>query len=229
MLRPIAAALGWSAAPAEVPDTGTLRNVVLAFLGEVGDPGVVAEAQRRFTRFLADPASLAPNDRQTVFDVVGMNADAATFARLRAFADHTTSDGDRNEAFAALAHNRNDALAAAALQIAMSKEIPPQDAFAPLNMAAAAGDFHAVRAWRFYRRHANELLAPVGPMSVLFSLNIVSQGFWRGAAEPEIEAWLRARAPPAMSAALADTLERVRVFARQQTRIVASTDAALRG
>jgi hypothetical protein len=32
-----------------------------------------------------------------------------------------------------------------------------------------------------------------------------------------------------MSATLADTLERVRVFARQQTRIVASTDAALRG
>jgi aminopeptidase N len=159
VLRPIAAALGWTASRDEVPDTGALRNAVIEWLGEVGDPAVVAEAKRRLRTFLARPASLAPNDRQTVIDVVGRNADAATFAQLRAFAGRTSSDVDRTETLVALAHVRNDALAATALQMAISKEIPPQDAFTPFGMTESGADFHPEQTWRFYKRHADQLLA----------------------------------------------------------------------
>jgi aminopeptidase N len=227
MLRPIAASLGWSASPKEVPDAGLLRNAVLEWLGTVADPAVVAEGRRRFNRFLDHPASLAPNDRQTVFDVAGMNADAATFARLHAFALRTSSDIERNEALGALAHVRNDSLFQTALQIAIGKDIPPQDALAPLGMVGAAADFHPVAAWRFYQRHATQLLAPLGPMSVAASIQMIGQGFWRSAPVAELAAWLRPRVPAPMAPMLADSLERARVYDRARTSIIASTDAAL--
>ena len=227
VLGPIAAALGWTASPGEVPDTGALRNAVYEWLGEAGDPAAAAEAKRRFQNFLAHPASLAPNDRQTVFDIAGMNADAATFARLRAFAARTPSDLDRTEAFAALAHVRNDALAATALQMTIGREIPPQDAFQPFFMTDVAADFHPAMTWRFYQRHADRLLAPLGPMLVQMSLAQAGRDFWRAAPVAELAAWLRPRVPASMSPALADTLERARVHARERTAIAASTDAAL--
>jgi aminopeptidase N len=229
VLRPIAAALGWSTAPGEVPDTGALRNAVLEWLGAVGDPAVVAEADRRFLRFLDHPVSLAPDDRQTVFDVVGMNADAAMFARLRAYAARTPNDIERIGAFIALAHVRNDSLAATALQIALGPEIPPQDPFVPLNMATTSADFHPALAWRFFQRHADRLTASFGPMvSTGITIAQVAQNFWRAAPVAELAAWLRPRVPPSMSAQFTDGLERARVYTRERTGIVASTDAALR-
>jgi aminopeptidase N len=227
VLRPIAVSLGWTAAPGEVPDTGALRSAVLEWLGEAGDPAVAAEATRRWRAFLAHPASLAPDDRQTVFDIAGMNADAATFAQLRAFAGRTSSDLDRTKAFAALTHVRNDALAATALQILIGKEIPPQDAVMPFYLTGVVADFHPALTWRFYQRYADQLLAPLGPMLVQATLGQTGRTFWRVVSPDELAAWLRPRVPASMHAALADTLERARVRVRERATIVASADAAL--
>ena len=81
-LSPVLARLGWAAKPREADNDAVLRASLISILGEVGDPAVVAESNRRFQS--NDPAALNGPLRSTILGVAAANLDAAGWDRLHA-------------------------------------------------------------------------------------------------------------------------------------------------
>jgi aminopeptidase N len=81
-LTPIAQRIGWDPRSGESDNEAVLRRSLLGTLGALHDPATVAEARRRFDRYLADRQSLAGAGRRTVLSIVAANADAATWEAL---------------------------------------------------------------------------------------------------------------------------------------------------
>src|SRR5436309_14156460 len=73
---------GWDPQPGEGHLETLKRTTVLGRLGHYEDRGVLAEASKRFTRSLKDPASLHPDLRALVYALVAQAADPATYETL---------------------------------------------------------------------------------------------------------------------------------------------------
>ena len=138
-LTPIAQRLGWDAKPGESDNAAVTRRSVLVTLGELGDPSVVAEARRRFDRWLTDPDSLAGAGRRTVLAIVAANADATTWDVLHQKAKASKDITDRARLYRYLGASETQVLADRALKLALSGEPSPTEA--PAIIAAVAGQF----------------------------------------------------------------------------------------
>jgi aminopeptidase N len=161
-LRPLLARLTWEAAPGESLERGLLRGRVVRVLGELDETPVVAEAQARFARFLAAPASLPPALRDAVLTIAGRNADRGTYDALIALARRTTSTEERMRAYTAAAGARDAGLAEATLALTLGDELPTTLVGGLLSTVAGAGE-HRDRVWRFVKEHFDAYVAKQGP------------------------------------------------------------------
>ena len=161
ILRPVFQRVGWDPAPNEKEDTAMLRSTLVGALGYLEDPAVVAEAKRRFDRFLADPASLNANLRDAVMDVVGRHADQATYNAIRKLARTTTNAHDRFQYYAALAGASDPRLIEQTLAMTLTDELQPERA-STLIRIVAAGE-HPELALEFARKNFDALAAKRGP------------------------------------------------------------------
>jgi aminopeptidase N len=119
-LAPVLARIGWAPKAGESPTLPVLRAELIAALGEIGDPGVVAEANRRYAA--ADPLATAGPLRSTILSVVGRNLDPAGWERLRAQARAETNPLVKAQLYRQLGSTRDPALAQRALDLALTEE-----------------------------------------------------------------------------------------------------------
>jgi aminopeptidase N len=126
-LQPILARVGWEAKPGEAPNTELLRSSVLATLGWLGDPSVIADAKARF-QALVGGAKLQPTEREAVLRIVAVNADPAIWDQLHTLAGNAKTDLEKREYYELLGAARNEALARRALALALSAEPAPTTA-----------------------------------------------------------------------------------------------------
>jgi puromycin-sensitive aminopeptidase len=229
-----AAALGWSPAPGEDDETRLRRAVLLRALAIVGrDPGVVAEAERRLPQAGAapggpgTPAAVDPNLLDIVVTVAARGADDARFEDLRARARTETDPASKRRYLHALGRVERPALAARAVELALSADVPMQDFSSYVgtllgNRAAREGAFALVRdRWSETRTKADS------PMI----LRRLVEGL---AALPErrhfaeVRALLEAHPESGARQAIAQTLERMRMDADLRDRILPRIGAWLR-
>jgi aminopeptidase N len=156
------ARLGWDARPGEPDNDAVLRSTVLATLGAMDDPAVIAEARRRFTAFLAAPDSLRGTTRQTVLRIVADHADAATWDQLHMLAQKATDPTDKSRFYGYLGASHDPALADRALALALTREPPATDA--PGLISSVAGSYPD-KAFAFALAHRAEVEAMVEPTS----------------------------------------------------------------
>ncbi|MDC9671588.1 ERAP1-like C-terminal domain-containing protein, partial [Xanthomonas euvesicatoria] len=102
--------------------TKQLRASLLNSLSALDDAQVIAEAQRRFAAFQADPGTLSPELRSTVLRIVARHADSATWDALHAMAKKETSSMLRDQSYALLAYAKDPGLAQRALELALTDE-----------------------------------------------------------------------------------------------------------
>ncbi len=225
VLAPLAVALGWDAKPDETPDVGQLRRSALGYLGGWGDPAVIAEARKRFVAFTTDRSAIPADDQQTVLFIVATNADAATFDQLHALAKASKSDAELRRIYSAMMYVRDDALAKRALAIALSSEIPPQDADLQSNLVYALSYYHPVLAWHAFSEHWQALTKPSGASAPLGLAQYTPETFWNATSPAEMESFVKARVAPSMLPNLARGMERMRFALDQQQRFVPAADA----
>ena len=123
LLRPVFARIGWDARADETNQTVLLRTALIGALGRFGDAAVIAECKRRFTAFVADPASLAPNLRSPVIQTVGRYANQATFDQLRTLGKAASSTEDKLRFYFALAGAQDGTFIEQNVKIALTDEI----------------------------------------------------------------------------------------------------------
>ncbi|HUL47391.1 MAG TPA: M1 family aminopeptidase [Steroidobacteraceae bacterium] len=224
LLRPMADSLGWDAQPGETPDVARLRRTLHADLGAWDDGRVLAEARRRFARFVTDRSAIRPDDQEMILTLVMRSADGAAFEQLHAIARAETNESAKRRDYAALMQVGNAALAEQAAQIALSDEIPPQAAAIRLRLVVLLAGRHPALAWRTFRDHADALLAPNPKYAPLITAQYVPEYFWEGAPPQEIEQWVRARLPAEMAPNIARGMETVHALRAERAALTPAAD-----
>jgi aminopeptidase N len=227
LVKPVAQRLGWDAKSGETPDVQTLRRQVIENLGVWGDADTIAEARRRFASFVKDQSSIAPDDQSMVLNVVGLHADAATFAQLHTLAKAATDDAQQRRLYVALAVVRDPKLAAEAAGIALSPELPPQAIQLRLGMIGTLRQGHPQLGWSTFSGHAEMLMSPFGNMAPLFLAEFVPQIFWNSLPPDKMEAWIRAHVPAEMNDYIEKGMESARFQYSLKQALVPAADAYL--
>jgi aminopeptidase N len=119
-LSPRLAQIGWKAKPGEAPTIPLLRAELIAALGGMADPAVVAEARRLVDA--ADPLAAEGPLRSTILNAVANNVDSAGWEKLRAQARAERSPLVRSQLYRLLGAARDPALARRALDLALTDE-----------------------------------------------------------------------------------------------------------
>ena len=138
LLQPVFARIGWRETPGERAELATLRAGVIEALGEFDDAAVVAETDRLFKVWLADPASLHGDLRGAVLGVTAARADAATWDVLHGLAQAAPSALEKADFYALLGDARAPAQARRARELAISGEPPTTVAGTLLHGVALA-------------------------------------------------------------------------------------------
>ena len=224
-IRPVFDALGWDAKPGDAPPLQTLRREVIADLGAWGDPAVIAEARRRFAAFTANRSSLAPDDQGVVMTIVAQNAEPGTFEQLHAVAKSARDEGEVRRFYPALASVRDPDLAAQALEVIMSPEVPPQAAAIRERIVRQMAADNPQLAWRFYKAHSRELLASLSEFERVLDVANAPESFWRGAPLAELDAFVKANVPANAAKYAARGMERARSAVALKERLVPAADA----
>jgi aminopeptidase N len=160
LLRPTFGTLGWEPKPDEPSNNGRLRASLIGALGYLNDPEIIAGCRERFDKYLADPASLAPDLRGPVLAVVGRYADEKTWDKLHELGLKTTSSEDKQNNYNALAAATDPKLVKKTLAIALTDELPTSRAvFLVSRVARDSG--HSDIAWQFAKANMKALLAKV--------------------------------------------------------------------
>jgi aminopeptidase N len=160
LLRPTFETLGWAPKPDEPPNNGRLRASLINALGDLNDSQVIAGSRERFKKYLADPASLAPDLRGPVLANVARYADDKTWNALHELGRKTTSIEDKQNYYDALACATDPELVNKTLAIALTDELPTSRAlFLVSRVARDSG--HPDLAWDFAKANMKALLAKV--------------------------------------------------------------------
>lgn len=165
-LAPMMAQTGWQARAGEASSVATLRAQLIAILGDMGEPGVLAEARRRYAaseqageqNAAAMPAPL----RRAILGVVAQHADAATWEQLHAKAQQEKTPLIKNQLYDLLASSDDPALAQRALALALTDEPGVTNSPAMISRVARA---HPELAFDFALAHLEQVNARIDASS----------------------------------------------------------------
>lgn len=121
-LTPVLNGIGYDVKPGEGPQVPVLRSALVSTLGDMGDKGVVAEANRRFAALATDPAALDGPLRNVWLSIIAKNADQVTWDKLRAMAKGAKTDLEKSTLYGLLGGARDEKLARQALDLALTDE-----------------------------------------------------------------------------------------------------------
>lgn len=189
-LQPPFARLGWEAIPGESANDALLRTKIISALGHFDDEKVIAEAQKRFTDFLANADSLTPNLRPAVLNIVGRYSDQNTYGRIHDLAERATGTEERQLYYHAMCAALDPELARATLAISLTDETVPEEATSLVTDVATTGE-QKVLAWQFASTHIHELLAKVETFSRNNYVPSIFSAFSDSAYADELENYVR--------------------------------------
>ncbi|MEP7014905.1 MAG: M1 family metallopeptidase [Verrucomicrobiota bacterium] len=158
ILRPTFDILGWEPKPNEPVKSSSLRASLIIALGQVNDPEIIAGCRERFEKYMKEPASLAPDLRPPILNVVGRYADEVTWNKLHQFGLATTSIEEKQNYYTALAAAVDPKLVKKTLPIALGEELPTSRATYLVAKVARESD-HPEIAWEFAKANMKALLA----------------------------------------------------------------------
>jgi aminopeptidase N len=227
ILRPVAAALGWDPRQTDSASLLHLRREVIRQLGEWNEADIVAEATRRFDAYLSNPATLSPDDQAMVLSIIATNADQAVFDKLHGLLRSAHNETELDRYLRALMRVRDPILAQQALDVALSKEIPPQADVIRMPLIFSAADQNPALAWAAFRDHVEQIMAPHPQYRPLWLAQYVPEFLWNAVPPDELEAWLKVRVPPEMAPNLARGMQTARFKLSRKAQMVAAADAYL--
>ena len=121
-LAPVMARVGWIAKAGESDPEANLRVELIGTLADLGDAGVIAEAQRRYAAKDSDPTAVPVPLRKTILAIVANHADAAQWEKVHAAAKSETTPMVRDRMYGLLASTKDPVLAQRALDMALTDE-----------------------------------------------------------------------------------------------------------
>src|SRR5438552_240944 len=224
LLRPTFAKLGWEPKVGEPPDAANLRASLIRALGDSNDPEIIAGCRERFEKYLADPASLAPDLRPAVLSVVGRYADEKTWNKLHELGLKTTSIADKQNYYNALAQAADPKLLKKTLAIALTDELPTSRAvFLVARVARDSG--HPDIAWEFAAANMKTLLAKTDAAGANRYAPSLFTVFSDESRAKRLEAYAQGNLPAASAPDVAKAVDEIQFRAEFKKRLATELDA----
>ncbi|MBG6220718.1 MULTISPECIES: M1 family metallopeptidase [unclassified Janthinobacterium] len=161
-LTPMMTQTGWEARAGEASSVATLRGRLISILGDMGEPGVLQEARRRYAASLHDPAAMSAALRSSILGVVAQHADAATWEQLHAKAKQEKTPLVKNQLYDLLAASDDAALAQRALTLALTEEPGVTNSAAMISRVSRT---HPELAFDFALAHLEQVYARIDASS----------------------------------------------------------------
>jgi aminopeptidase N len=161
-LSPVFAQVGWTAKPGEAAPVATLRSDLIGALSALGDPAVIAEAKRRYAADKTDPTAVPGPLRKRILATVARHADAAAWDALHEQAKAEKTPLIRDQLYTQMASVEDDALAAKALELALTDE--PGETLSA-NMISRVAGLHPDLAFDFAVAHKDAVNGKVDAAS----------------------------------------------------------------
>jgi aminopeptidase N len=124
LLAPVFAKVGWTAQPGESSLTALLREGIIPVLGKFGDQAMTAQAATYAEQSFADPKAVPGSIRLPALSIFAYTADAARWEMLHEKARTEKSPVAKLLYYRNLGAVRDPALAAKALALTLTDEIP---------------------------------------------------------------------------------------------------------
>jgi aminopeptidase N len=224
LLLPTFETLGWDPKDGEPPTTGNLRASLIEALGDLNDPEIVAGCRERFEKYLANPASLAPDLRPAIFAIIGRYADEKTWTKLHELGLKTTSIEEKQNYYNALACATDPKLAKKTLAIAITDELPTSRAVFLVPMVARDGG-HPDIAWEFAKANMKALLAKTDAAGVNRYAPSLFTFFSDDSRADELKTYAKNNLPPASAPEVAKAVDEVEFRAEFKKRLAFQLNA----
>jgi len=210
LFAPIAFELGWERREQDGHLEMMLRSVALRNLGGYGDQDTIAEARKRFAKFL-DGGELDPDLRQPVYSLVAENGGSREWEQLRKLYRASELHEEKNRILRACGNFRNKAIISDYLDFSLSKDVRSQDTWLALA-SAATHPLGREMAWRFLKKNWKTFVDRYhgGGLNLLNRCIAVCSGFTTRKDFADAEKFLKARKAPGMERAINKSLEALR-------------------
>ncbi len=186
LIAPEFARIGWDAKPGESFLDALLRPELIQTLGQLGDPQVIAEADRRFAAFRQNPSSLAPNLREPVLAIVAHHASAATYDLLRKMGEQATSTEEKTRYFAAMASAEDPTLIARTVKYLEGDQVPSNSILRVVFSASMNSD-NPDTVWADVQKEGPAIRRKLAPLTQ----DILLPAAAMGSSNPEVAEALR--------------------------------------
>ena len=219
ILRPSFEQVGWDPKNGEPAKTASLRASLINALGVLNDTEVVAGCRERFQKFLADPASLAPDLRPPVLAIVGRYADEATWKKLHELGLKTTSIEEKQNYYDALASSVDPKLAARTMEISLSDEVPTSRAVFLVSKVGRESE-HPEITWQFAKAHMKQLLAKTDALGANSYAPSLFTFFSDAARIAELESYAKSDLRPTSAKDVAKAVDEIGFRAELKPRLL---------
>ena len=218
ILRPTFDQLGWEPRKDETPGAALLRASLIEALGDLNDQQIVAGCRERFQKYVVDSRSIPPDLRASIFHVVGLYADDATWSKLHDFGLKTTSAEEKQNYYDALAAARDPKLVAKTLQISLTDELPTSRAVFLVGKVARDSD-HPDLAWDFAKANIKALLAKSDAVGVNRYAPSLFTFFSEESRADELKSYAKANLPAASAKEVAKAVDEIQFRSEFKKRL----------
>ena len=215
LFRPAGERSGWDPKPGEGHLDALRRSTILSRLGHHSYRPVLAEAGRRFARYLKDPATLHPDLRGVVYNLVGQQADQATYETLWELQRKAALQEEQVRLLMALSNPRDERLLQETLRRSLTDAVRSQDAVLVItSVAASRPSVGRDLAWSFVKDNWDELYRRYAESGFLIRRLVqIAQEFTTPEAVKDVERFFRGREAPEVRRAVQQAIEKIRVNA----------------
>ena len=215
LLRRAGERSGWDPKPREGHLDALKRSTVLGRLGHHSYRPVLAEAGRRFARYLKEPSTLHPDLRGVVYNLVGQQADQATYETLWELQRKAALQEEQVRLLMALSHPRDERLLQETLRRSLTDAVRSQDAVLVITtVAASRPSVGRDLAWSFVKDNWDELYRRYAESGFLIRRLVqIAQEFTTPEAVKDVERFFRGREAPEVRRTVQQSIEKIRVNA----------------
>ena len=203
--------VGWDARPGEGHLDALLRSIVLGQVGAYGDTEFQKQASERFQRYLEDPASVHPNIRGVVFNLVGQTGDRSSYDTLWDAERRAPLQEEKIRLLQALTRFQQPDLLQITLERSLSSEVRSQDTITVVTGVAsnlAGRDL----AWEFLKARWTDLDRRYGGGGFgLMRLVSICSNFTTQDKLEDVDRFFRHHPAPAAERTIRQSLERIRL------------------
>lgn len=221
---------GWAARPTDGHTDGLLRGLLMKLVSRfAAGPSWLAEARRRFDRYVEDPhanaAELPDEYRVPVFQAVLQRGGAKEHAQLMATFKKLTTSIDQKHVFMSVGFTPDTKLKAETLRWSISGEVKIQDFFYPMGSVSGSSRAGLDMMWEFVKTEFDAIHGMVKSATPSIMDAVIhngTSGYCSEEKAEEVEKFFETHPLPQNKRTISQVLEEIRSNSKFMARALAT-------